>query len=419
MSSFRLFAGTDVGLRDNNEDNFTVCPDLALGEWIVPANQQEEIHLGSRGSLMVVADGMGGMNAGEVASDIAIRTVQTMFSPTKMPAYVTKSPDSIKAYIRKTIIEADLQVKKHCKKDPTTEGMGSTIVMAWLFGGSVYVGWMGDSRAYSFIPEKGISRLSKDHSYVQELVDAKMITEEEAMLHPQSNVIMRSLGDVTQKAKPDVICHPVSKDEIILLCSDGLCGVCTDESIAEIISQTSDDLRNCKEVLTNAALEADGSDNITIALMQIVTTPLEITGEVWFPERYEKSLWSSWKYIPLFILSFTLLIALGVTSYKSCCFHQSQNPLLDTINKDTVSKDVTVKDSIEIRKSKKDSTKIGEQFHRKRNQIFMEETTKGADKIDNPSAKSVEDPEAELTKSNTEDPLKAVKDTTKLKYKKQ
>ena len=172
------------------------------------------------------------MNAGEVASDIAIKTVQRMFSPAKLPTDVVRNPNSIKAYIKKVIIEADRQVKKHCKEDPSTEGMGSTIVMAWLLGGNVYVGWMGDSRAYSFIPKKGISRLSKDHSYVQELVDAKMITEEEAMLHPQSNVIMRSLGDVTQKAKPDVICHPVSKGEIILLCSDGLCGVCTDESIA-------------------------------------------------------------------------------------------------------------------------------------------------------------------------------------------
>ena len=97
MPSFRLFAGTDVGLRDNNEDNFTVCPDLAKGEWMVPANQQENITLGSRGCLMVVADGMGGMNAGEVASDIAIKTVQAMFSPAKMPADVTKNPDSIKA----------------------------------------------------------------------------------------------------------------------------------------------------------------------------------------------------------------------------------------------------------------------------------------------------------------------------------
>ena len=419
MSSFRLFAGTDVGLRDNNEDNFTVCPDLAIGEWIVPANQQENITLGSRGCLMVVADGMGGMNAGEVASDIAIKTVQAMFTPAKMPKDVTKSPDSIKAYIKKTIIEADRQVKKHCKKDPSTEGMGSTIVMAWLFGGSVYVGWMGDSRAYSYIPEKGISRLSKDHSYVQELVDAKMITEEEAMLHPQSNVIMRSLGDVTQKAKPDVICHPVSKGEIILLCSDGLCGVCTDESIAEIISQTSDDLRNCKEALTNAALEADGSDNITIALMEIVTTPLEITGEVWFPNMYKESKWLSWKYILIFVFVLALLVSLGVSRCKFCGSPQPQDSLQDsTIIKDTVSKAVVAKDTISVKEVKKDTTKVREQLHSKRSQTFMDETTKVSNGNTDPLDEG-EEPEAELTKSNSADPLKAVKDTTKLKNKQQ
>ena len=274
MTLFRLFAGTDIGLRDNNEDNFTVNPDLTLDEWMVPADQQATIQLGKRGCLMVVADGMGGMNAGEVASDIAIKTVQELFSPSRMPDNVVERHESIKDYLKKTIVEADRQVKKHCKKDPTTEGMGSTIVVAWLVNSLAYAGWLGDSRAYSFVPGKGIQRLSKDHSYVQELVDAKKITEEEAMLHPQSNVIMRSLGDATQKAKPGIICHPIVKGEILLLCSDGLCGVCDDALIAEIISNTSSDLRNCKETLTNAALDAEGSDNITISLLQIVDAPM-------------------------------------------------------------------------------------------------------------------------------------------------
>ena len=80
MVSFKLFAGTDVGLRDNNEDNFTVCPDLSQNEWIIPADYQQEIQLDARGCILVVADGMGGQNAGEVASAIAIATVQRMFS---------------------------------------------------------------------------------------------------------------------------------------------------------------------------------------------------------------------------------------------------------------------------------------------------------------------------------------------------
>lgn len=269
MIKFKLFAGTDIGLRDNNEDNFIVCSDLTKDKWMVPADQQEPIQLGQRGCLVVVADGMGGMNAGEVASDIAIKTVRQLFAPSVMPANTVEKADSIRNYLRKVIVQADLQVKQHCKTNPDTEGMGSTIVMAWLIGDRVYIGWMGDSRAYSYKKENGIVRLSKDHSYVQQLVDAKMLTEQEAMDHPDSNVITRSLGDSTQKAKPEIVEHTVEEGEIILLCSDGLCGVCTDSQISDIIQKKSDDLRTCKEVLTTAALKAGGSDNITVALLKV------------------------------------------------------------------------------------------------------------------------------------------------------
>lgn len=277
MISIKLFAGTDVGLRDNNEDNFIVCPDLTKNEWMVPADQQDPIPLGPRGCLIVVADGMGGMNAGEVASDIAVKTVKQMFAPEVLASNIVESPESVKDYLKTVIVQADSEVKKQCKANPETEGMGSTIILAWLLENHVYVGWLGDSRAYSFKAdaEEKIIRLSKDHSYVQQLVDAKILTEEEAMNHPNSNIVVRSLGDTSQKAKPDVADYPVSEGEIIMLCSDGLCGVCTDKEIANIIEREIDDLPSCKEALTTAALAAGGSDNITIALLQIARTEKE------------------------------------------------------------------------------------------------------------------------------------------------
>ena len=270
MTTFRLYAGTNIGMRDNNEDNFTVCRDLTLNDWVLPADQQVIIELGNRGCLAVVADGMGGQNAGEVASATAIETVQNLFAPNVMPANVVEKRDRIISYLKKVIVQADLRIKQRSANDSSVEGMGSTIVIAWLIGGDVYVGWIGDSRAYSFIPNKGITRITKDHSYVQQLVDAKLLTEEQAMNDPNSNVIMRSLGDASQKAKPDVVCHPVTGGEIILLCTDGLCGVCTDKEIEEILHQESDDIYVCKERLTQTALDLEGSDNITIALLQIV-----------------------------------------------------------------------------------------------------------------------------------------------------
>ncbi|MBR2238752.1 MAG: serine/threonine-protein phosphatase [Prevotella sp.] len=284
MALITLYADTNIGLRDNNEDNYTVCPDLTLDEWELPENVQVVFPLGRHGSLMVVADGMGGMNAGEVASDIAIRTVQELFAPPVLTSNVTFKQENVKAYLKKVIVEADRRVKQYAEDNPETKGMGSTIVMAWLIGSDAYIAWLGDSRAYSFIPEKGIARLSKDHSYVQELVDAKQLTEEEAMNHDMSNVITRSLGDMSQKAKPDVTVHRVCEGEIIMLCSDGLCGVCTDKEIADVIEENYGSLPQCHEALTESALDAGGSDNITVTLLKAVEVSKEncdLRGKSW------------------------------------------------------------------------------------------------------------------------------------------
>jgi len=269
MVSFKMFAGTDIGLRENNEDNFTVCPDLTLDEWIVPAEHQQAIPLGKKGCIMVVADGMGGQNAGEVASAIAVDTVQEMFSSANMPGDVVDKPDSIKNYLKNVIVEADARVKSRSKEDVEANGMGSTIIIAWIIETKAYIAWLGDSRAYSYIQEKGIARISKDHSYVQQLVDAGALTEDEAMVHPNSNIITRSLGDISQKAKVDVAEYSLENGEVILLCSDGLCGFCKDDEIGGIIEDELPDLQKCKDKLTTAALSAGGSDNITIALLQV------------------------------------------------------------------------------------------------------------------------------------------------------
>lgn len=277
ITSLRLYAGTNVGLRDNNEDSYTVCLNLSLGKWNVPDDPGHDIPFDGAGCLMVVADGMGGQNAGEVASDIAVKTVQEMFVPANLPDDIEWSPDKAKDLLRKVIVEANARICAYGDSHEESEGLGSTIVMAWLLGQSVYVAWLGDSRAYSFVPGKGIARLSKDHSYVQQLVDADRLSEEEAMNHPDSNVITRSLGDTSQRAKPDVEEYSVEDGEIIMLCSDGLCGVCRDEEIGYIISENTDDLRACVDKLTTKALANGGSDNITIAMMRVCDMPA--TGE--------------------------------------------------------------------------------------------------------------------------------------------
>ena len=277
MLSFRLFAGTDVGLRENNEDNFTVCPDIAAGRWIIPTDCTTAIDLGPQGCVMVVADGMGGQNAGEVASDIAVKTVEEMLAPDALAAALPQdggkelAPAKVQAYMCRIVEEADARVKLYGQEHAEAEGLGSTIVMAWVLGTRAYVAWLGDSRAYSYRHGSGIGRLSKDHSYVQQLVDKGMLSDDEAMHHPQSNIITRSLGDTAKRARAEVVEQQLADGEILLLCSDGLCGVCSDEQIGSILMETEHGktLQQCKDMLTEAALAAGGSDNITIALLQV------------------------------------------------------------------------------------------------------------------------------------------------------
>ncbi len=268
MQGIKIFAGTNVGLRDNNEDNFTVCPDLQSGSWAVPTDHQQVLSLGNMGSLLLVADGMGGQNAGEVASAIAVQTVEALFSLEALSSICLDDDNQVRQYLLNGIEKADARIKAHAHDHAETSGMGSTLVMAWILKGVAHVAWIGDSRAYAVMPSKGIARLTKDHSFVQGLVDKGQITEEEAMTHPNSNIITRSLGDMTQRARGDVVSYSLHNGEVILLCSDGLCGVCSDAVIGGIVEDYVADLQQCKEQLTNAALRAGGSDNITIALAQ-------------------------------------------------------------------------------------------------------------------------------------------------------
>lgn len=269
--TFRLTGGTNVGLvRTNNEDNFIVNADLTKKEWFIPNDCSEAIDLGEAGCLFVVADGMGGMNAGEVASAIAIDSVKEAFSIDDF-SKIIDTANHIKEFLLKTIEAADSNIKKRVKEDPSTAGMGTTIVVAWVIDDKVYISWCGDSRAYLFNAQSGLIRLSKDHSYVQQLVDDGKLDPELAFDHPNSNIITRSLGDVSTKARPDFITRKLAAGDNIMLCSDGLCGLCRDEEILEVMNNSVEDIQKCKDNLIAAALTAGGYDNVTIALFQVST----------------------------------------------------------------------------------------------------------------------------------------------------
>ena len=271
--TFKMTVATNVGLvRTNNEDNFIVNPDLTnLTKWLAPSSADDVFALGKDGCVMVVADGMGGMNAGEVASEIAVTHVKQAFSKVSDFSKIADCSNHVEDFMKKIIVEADAAIKKKVKEDSSTAGMGTTIVMAWIIGEVVHIAWCGDSRAYHFNRQSGLSRLSKDHSYVQELVDAGKLDAELAFDHPNSNIITRSLGDSPVKANPDYVCKRLSAGDYIILCTDGLCGLVRDEKILEIMMQERSTLAEYKAALFNASFEEGAYDNVTIAMFECMS----------------------------------------------------------------------------------------------------------------------------------------------------
>ena len=264
----KLAAGTNAGLiRQNNEDNFVVSCDLGTSEWLIPQTS-EYTDLGEYGALLVVADGMGGANAGEVASAIAIETIQTLFVPERLQNKVDNDKDR-QEFMRMVVKQADLNILQHSKEDIATQGMGTTIVMAWIVGEKAYICWCGDSRCYVLNKRYGLVRLSKDHSYVQELVDKGELNPEFANDHPLSNVITRCLGDIENRADPETKIYQLHDGDTIMLCSDGLCGLCNDDEILHTMVESQEDLMRCKNELISFALSNGGYDNVTVALCNI------------------------------------------------------------------------------------------------------------------------------------------------------
>lgn len=324
--TFKLTVATNVGLvRDNNEDNFIVNSDLTQPDnWFAPTTPDEVFSLGEYGCVIVVADGMGGMNAGEVASELAINCIKDSFSQVKDFSKIKDCSNHVENFMKKIIVEADSVIKKKVKEDPATSGMGTTIVMAWVLDEVAHIAWCGDSRAYIFNRNSGLSRLSRDHSYVQELVDTGKLDPELAFDHPNSNIITRSLGDSPVKAQPDYVCKGLTVGDYLLLCTDGLCGLVRDEEILDILMQEHSSITDYKANLLTAAFDAGGYDNVTMALFECMSVKQADLASTISPaeskrriktendEQAAKSR-SAWKI--LIVLMFILMLLLAVAFY--------------------------------------------------------------------------------------------------------
>lgn len=255
--------------RKTNQDSILVSPDLSLPQVAMTSSFEldKSVTLDRRGSLLLVADGMGGMNAGERASQLVVEGVRQAFAD--IPDDAVASPATAGDFVAKAVAAADAKVKQWAATNSDTQGMGSTVALVWLLGDKVIVGWCGDSRVYRFNPDNGLVRLSHDHSYVQSLVDSGKIPADEAFDHPDSNVITRSLGDNGMDPEPQVVIYDVYTNDVFLICSDGLCGLIPDAEIERIMRANSRSTGKCLDALWHAGDVAGFTDNCSVVLARV------------------------------------------------------------------------------------------------------------------------------------------------------
>lgn len=247
--------GSDKGLmRSLNEDS-VLCMrfDLQTNSGVVTAG------------LFAVADGIGGYNAGEVASDLAVRTFHAecisrlLTEPTAPPLSILSAACSrAGAAVLNTAGRSELA------------GMGTTLTAALVLGNNLYVAHVGDCRCY-IINSRETIQVTRDHSMVQELVDAGLLTAEQARYHPRRNEITRALG-YSSNAAPDLYHLKLYAGDHILLCSDGLCGILPPEMIAETVLSSLDPRQACADLIARANL-AGGPDNISVVIAKPANLP--------------------------------------------------------------------------------------------------------------------------------------------------
>jgi serine/threonine protein phosphatase PrpC len=209
--------------------------------------------------VAAVADGMGGHRAGNLASRMALDEIRrTLFAeggkddPVRLAAAIDAANGVVYAY---------------AQANEDAQGMGTTVVMLLTDQNGGYIANVGDSRAYIFhAAKRKFIRLSRDHSLVQELLDCGRIDESEAMNHPQKNIITRAVGTASTVAV-DVLPFAWHQNDVLLLCSDGLCGYVPDDVIAQIMAENARDAEACAQRLVDAALETGGMDNVTVVLV--------------------------------------------------------------------------------------------------------------------------------------------------------
>jgi serine/threonine protein phosphatase PrpC len=239
-------ARTDVGMiRSGNEDNFSVDASPTRG-------------------IFIVADGMGGHAAGEVASEMAVEIVQRELAPVR-----TLDGDDVVQLVASALKRANRAIHDRTLTEVDKQGMGTTVSALVLSGARYLIGQVGDSRVY-LLRDGRMTQLTKDHSYVQEQVDAGFLTPEQARYHPYSNVITRCVG-AGNDVEPDIYRGEARAGDLYLVASDGLTGMVDDRRLAQLLSSRAEPERKVQSLIAEANGRG-GLDNITAIIVQVLET---------------------------------------------------------------------------------------------------------------------------------------------------
>lgn len=254
-----VFGRTDVGrTREHNEDCFVVADLTTMNATLQP--EVREHRPGPRGSLFMVADGMGGAAAGEIASQMAVEVVLEDLDARWRNSEATDA-DAFVTALRAAVELVNTRIHRFAGEHPEYRGMGTTTTVAGILGDMLYLCQVGDSRGY--LVRGGVARqITKDQSLVQRLIDAGELTPEEAEVSERRNIILQALGPEAM-VKVDVTVQQLCRGDTLLLCSDGLSGLVRTDDISRVVSEAPDLVSACKSLI-DLANENGGPDNITV-----------------------------------------------------------------------------------------------------------------------------------------------------------
>ena len=283
--------------------------------------------------LFFVADGMGGHAGGEFASALSSQRIAQIDAN-----YAT--PDDAGAAMLNVILEANQTLNDTVANHPELSGMGTTFSGMLFVDEQAMIGHIGDSRIYLY-RDGALRQITKDHTFVQRLVDLGRITPEEALVHPRRNVIMRVLGDTNEVPQLDAEVLDVRPGDRWLLCSDGLCGYVSDEIVERNLG-SSESAEEITEVLIGEALEAGAPDNVTIVIVDVLSESAEISSapqakyvgaaenEIVIEERKGRK--------SLGLLNPRILVDIFKPTEEATDFQPESDELLDKFQRETVKK---------------------------------------------------------------------------------